>query len=72
MVDTIAIGKKLKNLRGGKTQEMVAKDVGVSLSAITMYERGERMPRDEIKVKLANYFGVSVSSLFFEEICHET
>lgn len=59
--------EKLVSLRGGKSREEVAKSVGVSLSAIAMYESGARIPRDEIKVKLADYFGTSVQSLFFDE-----
>lgn len=59
------IAKKLIKLRGEKTQFEVAKDVGISLSALAMYETGNRVPRDEIKVKLAKYYGTTVESLFF-------
>jgi len=64
-VDNKAIGKRLTELRGDKSREEVAKDVGISLSALAMYERGERCPRDEIKVKLAEYFNVNVMDIFF-------
>ncbi len=30
-----------------------------------MYERDERVPRDEVKVRISNFFGVSVQELFF-------
>jgi len=33
-----------------------------------MYELGYRVPRDEIKMKLADYYGVTVQSLFFDVI----
>lgn len=56
---------KLRRLRGDKTQEEVADAIGVTKSAWAMYERGERTPRDEIKVKIAKYFGVTVEELFF-------
>ena len=59
------IGKKLIELRGSRTQEQVAKANDISISAIGMYERGERIPRDEIKIRLAKYYGVSVSEIFF-------
>ncbi|NLC96876.1 MAG: helix-turn-helix transcriptional regulator [Erysipelotrichaceae bacterium] len=59
------IGEKLAELRGSKTQEEVSKAVGVSPAAIGMYERGERIPRDEIKIKLAKYYGKSVQFIFF-------
>lgn len=59
------IGQKLVELRADKSQEEVARDLGVSVSAIGMYERGERIPRDEIKIKIANYFNQNVQSIFF-------
>ena len=61
------IGNKLKDLRGKIPGEEVAKAIGISRSALTMYECGERIPRDEIKEAIAHYFGVSVGALFFDE-----
>ena len=34
-------------------------------SSYAMYERDERVPRDEVKVRISNFFGVSVQELFF-------
>ena len=65
MQDKKAIGHKLRELRGEKTMQQVADDIGISKSAINMYENGERIPRDEIKVKFARYYGLSVESIFF-------
>lgn len=59
------IAKKLIELRGAKTQKEVAEAIGVSVSAIGMYETGVRIPRDEIKIKIANYYKVSVGDIFF-------
>ena len=59
------IGKRLVELRGDKSQEEVATACGISPAAVGMYERGERIPRDEIKIRLARYFGVTVEGLFF-------
>lgn len=64
-MNSIKIGKRLIDLRGSKSQEAVAKDLGISASALSMYESGNRVPRDEIKVKLAKYYKVSVQNLFF-------
>lgn len=64
-MDKESIGKKLKALRGERTLAEVANAVGISISAIQMYECGERVPRDEIKIKLAEYYGVSIESIFF-------
>lgn len=59
--------QKLAAARGSRSQEEVAKAVGISPSAVSMYEIGARIPRDAIKVRLANYFGLSVQSLFFDD-----
>lgn len=59
------IGQKLRELRGGKSVVEVANAVGIAQSTLSMYENGERIPRDSIKVKLANYFGVSIEELFY-------
>lgn len=65
-MDKSAIGAKLRELRGTKTLESVARDVGISTSALGMYENGQRIPRDDIKVKLANYYGTSIDIFFTE------
>ncbi|MBQ8634477.1 MAG: helix-turn-helix transcriptional regulator [Lachnospiraceae bacterium] len=57
--------EKLIKLRGEKSREDVAKAIGVSISAISMYENGERVPRDSIKIKLAQYYGKTVQEIFF-------
>lgn len=59
------IGKRLTILRGGLSREKVAADCRISVSAVTMYENGMRIPRDEVKLRLANYFGASVEEIFF-------
>lgn len=64
--------KKLVALRGAKSREEVAEAVCVSVSALQMYENAQRMPKDEIKVRIANYYGVSVQDLFFGDQLHES
>ena len=59
------IANRLKSLRKGKSVREVAKDVGISPSALCMYEAGLRVPRDDIKVRLAVYYGETVASIFF-------
>jgi transcriptional regulator with XRE-family HTH domain len=49
----------------GKSRKEVAEAIGTSVSAIAMYERGERVPKDDIKSKIAAYYRKSVSSIFF-------
>lgn len=59
------IAERLKKARGDIPRETVAKAVGVTISAISMYENGQRIPRDEIKVKLADYYQTTVQALFY-------
>lgn len=60
------IGSRLVELRGNKSQSEVAKAVGISDSALSMYECGERIPRDSVKVRLAQYYEKTVQSIFFD------
>ena len=60
------IGIKLRELRGARSAEEVAKALGVTQQAVYMYERGERIPRDEIKIRIAKYFGRTVTEIFYE------
>ena len=64
------MGEKLRSLRGDKTQDEIAKSLGISKSAYAMYEQGNRVPRDEVKIKISKLFGVSVQDLFFAGIEH--
>ena len=68
------IGERLKSLRGNKnkTLDKVAVELGITPSALSNYESGIRIPRDGIKARLAGYYGVSIESIFFENIVHET
>ena len=65
-MDRTKISKNLIALRGEKSREEVAFSIGISASALSMYETGQSIPRDEIKLKLAEYYGVDVQSIFFE------
>ena len=66
-MDAERIKQNLVQARGDKTMVTVAKDTGISISALSMYESGDRIPRDEIKERLAKYYGTTVGSLFFDE-----
>lgn len=58
-------GEKMKLLRGKRSKREVATALGVSLSSYVKYERGERRPKDMLKKKIAEYFGVTVGYIFF-------
>lgn len=68
---TLSMANKLITLRGDKSREEVAVAVGISVSALQMYENGKRVPRDDIKIKLAKFYQVSVEYLFFDHQGHE-
>lgn len=58
----------MRQMRGDRTQQSVADAVGITKSALAMYERDERRPRDEVKVRIASFFGVSVAELFYSDL----
>lgn len=45
-------GEKLRELRGKKSQSEIADEIGVTKSSWAMYERNERVPRDEVKIRI--------------------
>jgi len=61
------IAKRLIHLRGKRTQAEVAKAVHISKSALSSYESGARMPRDEVKIALSKLYGKSVHEIFFAQ-----
>ena len=67
MVEPKEIGRRLIMLRGKRRREDVAKALEISPSAIAMYENGERIPRDEIKVKIAQFYNKTVQEIFFDK-----
>lgn len=64
-MDKRKIAQQLKELRGDKSLAEVAERLAISKSALAMYERGERIPRDEVKLRIADYYGKEVQSIFF-------
>lgn len=61
------IGQKLVTLRGEQDIEIVAKAIGVTKQAIWNYENDKRIPRDDIKRKIADYYNTSVGNIFFNQ-----
>ena len=60
------MSNNIKSLREatGKTQEVVAHDLGVKLSRYRSWEQGKRSPTGAMGIKLAEYFGVSTDTVF--------
>ena len=50
-------------IKKGLTQEALGKKLGLSASAIGMYEQGRREPSISILISLANEFGVTTDYL---------
>ncbi|MCQ4925311.1 helix-turn-helix domain-containing protein [Tissierella carlieri] len=59
------LGKRIKFLREEKelSQLEFSKILNISNSTLSQYEAGNRMPGDEIKKKIAEYFNVSLDYL---------
>ena len=60
------IGSRLLKLRGDKSQTKVANDLGVSQNTVASWETGIRIPRDELKKRIADYYQTSVQTIFFD------
>lgn len=64
-MDSKKIGERLRKLRGNRSQREVADACGITDMAISLYESGERIPRDETKIALAKFYETSVEAIFF-------
>jgi transcriptional regulator with XRE-family HTH domain len=63
------VGHKIRLLRLGRsggrmTQEHLSERAGISVSFLSMIERGERSPHLETLARIAEALGVAVSELF--------
>lgn len=65
-MDKKAIGDRLRRLRGSRSQQEVADALGVTSMAISLYENGERIPSDNMKIKIADYYNRSVAFIFYK------
>lgn len=63
----MTIPEKLRLARGMEPRSSVCKAVGIGLSTLTMYELGQRVPKDSIKRKLASHYRTTVQALFFDD-----
>ena len=71
MIALNEIGRRIAELRGNRSQQELAEDLGISKSALSMYERGDRMPRDEVKERIAIHFNKSIQEIFFASEEHK-
>lgn len=68
-MEGFSYAENLRKLRSekNKTLQEVAKDIGISVAALSKYETGQRSPRDEIKKLIADYYDTKVGFIFFNE-----
>lgn len=64
-VDKQTVAANLRKLRGTRRIEVVAKALDITPSALSNYENAIRLPRDEVKARIANYYGETIESIFF-------
>ena len=80
---TDEFSKRIKKLRGEKSQQEVADKIGISRVSLGYYESGDRKPDIEVLSKLSNYFNVttdyllglsdnSTTDLGIQDICKKT
>lgn len=69
MLNANIIGKRIKSRKEELNidNDTLCKEVGISQSALSMYENGMRVARDEIKPKLARALNMTIEALFFAE-----
>lgn len=65
-MDKKKIAQRLIELRGNIPREKVCTDLEISFSSLQSYELGLKIPKDETKKKLANYYNTTVQNIFFE------
>lgn len=51
--------KKIREVKGYKTQVALAKKVGVTKTTVGRWESGKRCPRPDMLIKLSDLMGVS-------------
>ena len=65
----VTVGRKLQALRKSNnlSVEDVCDKVSISKSSLQKYETDRRVPRDNVKKRLAEFYGTTVSNIFFDE-----
>lgn len=63
------LGTRIRTLRerAGMKQTDLSKYLNISNTTLSQYETGQRVPSDEIKIKIANRFNVTVGYLLGAE-----
>lgn len=59
------VSNRLAEARGKRTCKSVAKELGIPYSTMRAYEKGWRRPPDNVKVRFAEYYRMTVQELFY-------
>ena len=59
------VSEKLRKLRGKMSIFEVSEGTGIGVSALLNYEAGVRIPNEEAKAAIANFFHVTTDELFY-------
>lgn len=67
-----SMARNLVSLRKkkGETQEVVASNLNISSSSLAQYETGQKVPRDDVKIRIASYYETTVQDIFFSTSAH--
>lgn len=67
MIARMRFSKRLKELRGGRSQAEIATILGLKQPTYASYEIGSREPSMQTLVKIADFYNVSLDTLFGRE-----
>lgn len=68
-MDIAEILKELR-LKTGKSQNKVAKEIGINQQMLNFWENGKGVPKLEFCILIADYYGVSLDELVGREFGH--
>ncbi len=63
-----SIGKKIRELRGGLSQDKLASELGIAPNTLSRWETGKYKPTAEDLDKLARHFKVPITVFFPDQI----
>lgn len=58
--------QSLIDLRNGVSRPKIAKQIGITPQMLGMIERGERTPSLGLAKRIADFYGVSIETVFFD------
>ena len=60
------IGRRLVGARGAMSQAEAAGKIGITRSSLAMYEIGQRIPKDDVKILISLAYKIPIQELFFK------